>query len=83
MTSKGEAKSITSPAIKGGLATSTVQSNAQDPKSQPSSYEVLDDNVTSSDSTNKNKGGSKKSEESGSKQQQEEEKKASSSEDSW
>ena len=75
--SKGEANSITSPAVKGGDS-----GNAQDSKSQPSSYEVLDDNVTSSDSTTKNKGDSKKSGGSGSKQQ-EEEKKASSSEESW
>ena len=44
---------------------------------------MLDDNVTSSDSTTKNKEGSKKSEGSGPKQQQEEEKKANSSEESW
>ena len=81
--SKGEARSITSPGVKGGLATSVEQSNsgnAQDSKSQPSSYEVLDDNATSSDSA-KLKGS--KGSGLGTKQMQEEDKKAPSSEESW
>ena len=77
LNSKGEANSTP---IKGAMATSAGHSgNAQDSKSQPSSYEVLDDNVTSSDSA-KNKGSGKGS---GSGPKQEEEKKAPSSEDSW
>ena len=52
--SKGEATSNKSPIDK-AAATNKGSGNAQDTKSQPSSFDVLDANTLSSGSTNKNK----------------------------
>lgn len=73
--SKGEATSITSP-IEKAAVTNKNSGNAQDTKSQPSSFDVLDANTLSSGSTNKNKSGGAKTLQVNLEDDEEEEKKS-------
>ena len=78
--SKGEATSITSPIDK-AAATNKNSGNAQDTKSQPSSFDVLDANTLSSGSAKKNKSGGAKTLQVNLEDDDEEEEKKS--QDSW